>query len=154
MRTKRTAIVLVTLALLSTSGCGKLREKLAGKAASEGSGGAVTISSGGATIATPNGTIQAAAGAKLPDGWPSSVPAYPGGAIQSSMGTPVGKTVVFTTSDSAQKVHDFYKSELKSMKLVTDIEANGAKVMAFKEGAKTVSVNIANATVTVSVAGF
>jgi hypothetical protein len=149
---KRIAFV-VLLAVLSF-GCGKLREKLAGKAVEEGSSGQVNVSSGGVTVTTPTGTAQVGVGASLPDGWPSSVPVYPGARIQSSMGTPVGKTIIFTTTDSQQKVHDYYKSELKSFKLAADINANGATVLSFKDGAKNVAVNIANNTVTLSVTGF
>lgn len=135
---------------LSSFGCGRLREKLAHKAVEEGSSGNVTVT-------TPTGTVQTTSGggAKLPDGWPSSVPLYPGASVTASMGTPVAKSVVFSTTDSAQKVHDYYKAEVKGMKLATDIDANGSKVMAFRDGGKTVSVTIAQGTqVTISAAAF
>jgi hypothetical protein len=154
---KRIALVALVVLSFSSFGCGKLREKLAGKAVEEGSSGTVTVSSGGATITTPTGTIQAATGAKLPDGWPSSIPQYPGSSVVSSMASPVGKTAVLNTTDSPQKVHDFYKGQI-SMKLATDVDANGSKVMAFRDGAKTLSITVtptgAQTQITVSAAGF
>ncbi len=151
-------ITIVLLCAFVSFGCGKLREKLAGKAASEGSSGQVNVSNGNVTVTTPTGNAQVGTTAKLPDGWPSNVPTYPGATITASMGTPAGKTVIFTTSDSAQKVHDYYKGELKSMKQAADVDANGAKVMSFRDGSKTVAVNIAasgaGTQTTLSVAGF
>lgn len=150
-------IALVLCLSLVTFGCGKIREKLMGKAVEEGSSGQVNISSGGVTVTTPTGTIQAATGAKLPDGWPSNVPQYPGSNIVSAMGTPVGKTIVLNTSDSPSKVHDYYKGEIK-MKLLTDVEANGSRVMNFHEGTKTVGITITptggTTQATVSATGF
>jgi len=151
-------IALVCCLSLSLFGCGKIREKLMGKAVEEGSSGQVNISSGGVTVTTPTGTVQAGGnGASLPDGWPSSVPQYPGSKIVSALGTPVGRTIVLNTSDSPQKVHDYYKGEIK-LKLQTDVDANGSKVLNFHEGAKTVGVTVTptggTTQVTVSTTGF
>jgi hypothetical protein len=94
--------------------------------------------------------------AKVPDGWPSNVPVY-NGSITAGMASPNGKTVVVTTSDSPSAVHDFYKSKLSSMKLQSDLDVGTAKVLVFRDGKTTISVNIASTgsktNVTVSVAG-
>src|SRR4051812_26027482 len=104
----RAALVLCLIATttLASTGCAKLREKLQGKQHDPDTETTTTAAGGGGTITT--------GGTKLPEGWPASVPAYPGATITAAMATPQGKTAVMTTKDSPAKVHDFYKEKLSS----------------------------------------
>ena len=93
----------------SSMGCAKLREMLSGSSHDTASG-------------TTSG------GTKLPDGWPSNVPAYPGAKITGALATPQGKTAVMTTKDTPTQVHDFYKDKLTrpTMTLEGDGAMNGS----------------------------
>lgn len=153
------AVSFVALFACTSFGCSKVEKKLEEKAVEEGSSGKVQVtgSSGGYTVTTPSGTVHAqnGAGTKLPDGWPSSVPQYPGATITNSMTTPQGKMIMMQSSDPPQKVHDFYKNALKGMKLETDVDSQHVSyVMSFKEGSKIVKISIANVTTTVALEGF
>jgi hypothetical protein len=73
---------------------------------------------GSATYSNKEGSVTVGAN-KLPDNWPSDAPTYPNAQIQSAVSSnpqtgQAGSAVVFTTSDSAQTVTDFYKSTLAS----------------------------------------
>ncbi len=140
----RVALVLVALSLVT--GCGKIREKLAQKAAEKAvetsTGGDVKISSGGVTVKDAKGGGAATFGdsAKLPDGWPSDVPAYPDAKIVASMATPQGKTTVMETKDAPAKVADFYKSKLSSFARQSDVDAAGVRQLVYKSGSRTIQV--------------
>lgn len=62
-------------------------------------------------------TIEAGRSSKLPEGWPSSIPQYPGSAVTNSMATDTsaGKAInlVMETADAPAKVSDFYADKLK-----------------------------------------
>ena len=89
--------------------------------------GGVTIDQnldGSATYSNSEGTVTVG-GNKLPENWPSDAPTYPNATIQYSGSSDPqtgekGSAVVFTTSDNAQKVADFYKRELSSKGWVID----------------------------------
>lgn len=162
---KRVVVVFAMGSLLVASGCSKIREKLFEKAVETSTGGEVDLSSssGGVTVKDPKtgAAVQTGSAAKLPDGWPSKVPTYPGATIQAAMASPNGKTVVLVTNDSPAQVHAFYKDKLGGMKLQADIDMGAGKVLTYKDGATTVSCTIGansgstagSTSVTLSVAG-
>jgi len=162
---KRVVVLFTMGSLLLASGCSKIREKLFEKAVETQTGGEVDLSSssGGVTVKDPKtgAAVQAGSAAKLPDGWPSKVPPYPGGTIQAAMSSPNGKTVILVTNDTPAQVHAFYKDKLGGMKLQADVDLGSGKVLTYKDGATTVSCTIAAnsggsggaTSVTLSVAG-
>jgi hypothetical protein len=140
---KRVALALVALTL--ATGCGKIREKLAEKAIERSTGGDVKISSGGVTVKDDkNGaTTVLGSDAKLPDGWPSSIPVYTGAKLSASMVTPNGKTIIFETKDPPSQVADFYKAKLSPLRKVTDLDVGGTtRQLVFRNTKETVSAAI------------
>lgn len=144
---KRIALALVaTLAL--TTGCSKIREKLAEKAAEKAiettTGGDVKVSSGGVTVKDDKtgGSVSVGTGAKAPDGWPSSVPIYPGATIQASMSNDNGRSVVLQTKDAPAKVTEFYKGKLGGMKKQAELDLGAAKTIAWKDGKTNISLMV------------
>jgi hypothetical protein len=152
---KRIWLALVALTLASgVTGCGKIREMIAGRAAEK----AVETSTGGdVKISTGQGSLTGSA--SMPAGWPSSVPQYPGSKVTTSMSTPQGKTAILETTDAIGSVASFYKSALSGMKLQADVDMGTSKVLTFNKGPQqNVSVTISQSggktMVTISVAGF
>ena len=71
---------------------------------------------GSATYSNSQGSVTVGAN-KMPDNWPSDAPTYTNAQIQSAVSSnpqtgQAGSAVVFTTSDSAQTVTDFYTKTL------------------------------------------
>src|SRR3989338_5990767 len=86
---------------------------------------------------------------KLPENWPSDAPKYSNATIQYSGSTnpqtgQAGAAVVFMTSDSVQKVVDFYKKELASNGWTIEQTATvgPSTVLAGKKGDRTIGVYI------------
>ncbi|OHA28049.1 MAG: hypothetical protein A3D56_00010 [Candidatus Taylorbacteria bacterium RIFCSPHIGHO2_02_FULL_45_35] len=105
---------------------------------------------GSATYTTNDGTVTVG-GNSLPDEWPSDAPKYPGASIQySGSSNPqtgeAGIALSFLTSDSLQKVVDFYKEELPSNGWVVEqtMNSGGSTVMAAKKGDRTFGLYIAD----------
>lgn len=148
---KRLVLVLLAVALAST-GCGKIREKLAQKAAEKAiersTGGEVQLggSSGTVTVKDAKGGAQAqfGAGAKLPDDWPAKVPAYPGATVIASASTPNGKTAQMSSKDAPDKVFDFYKSKMSGLTKTGEVNLPNMRTMALKDGASTISITVMN----------
>lgn len=143
-------LLAVCLVVVATTGCEKIQEKIAKKAAEkaiEGAAGGdvkVDTSSGGVTISDrKTGTVvNGGAAVKLPDGWPSSVPIYPGAAVRNAMTSSGGMSVTLATKDPAAAVGAFYKSKAPALKLETDMDLGQQRIMAFKEGKRTVSISV------------
>ncbi len=92
---------------------------------------------------------------KLPNNWPTDVPEYKNGTITTAGETSAqagveGMQVMFNTSDSAQSVLDFYKSELTSSgwtslypgKPITGSQAGGMIVLSAKKDKRNINVGI------------
>ncbi len=129
----------VALSLFALVGCNRIKEKLAEKAAEKvvesATGTEVDLgsSSGSVTVRDPKTGAVAHAGASVPDGWPSSAPIYPGAKVLGSLSTPEGKQVTFTTTDSPDKVHDFYKAKLPG-KQEAALDLGESKMLTKKDG--------------------
>ena len=106
---------------------------------------------GSATYSTSEGTATIGANS-LPESWPKDAPKYPGATIQFSAssnpetGKP-GAAVVFQTSDSAEKVTDFYKRELASNGWTIEGTATFgvATTIAANKGDRQIGIQIADA---------
>jgi hypothetical protein len=154
---KRAAVTVCLLALVAlfaatSGGCAKLREKLGKKGPAESASPSAPAtgaeSAGGAAPVSSTDTSRgASAGSKLPDGWPTSVPTYPGSIVQSATTSVSGQSVTLRTRDSATRVREYYMDRLGGMKLQTDLTLPGpqgaAMVMTFKDTASLVTVSIA-----------
>lgn len=147
---RRTAIALglVLAALSALDGCNRVKEKLAEKAAEkvveQATGAEVDLgsSSGSVTVRDPKTGAVARSGTTLPEGWPSAAaPIYPGGTIVASLSTPTGKQVTFTTTDSPDKVHDFYKAKLPG-KQEAAFDLGESKMLTKKDGTTSYAATI------------
>lgn len=69
---------------------------------------------GSVSVKNDEGESFSLGNTKLPEGFPSDVPVYKPSDVASSLKTKEGMNVTLITADSAQKVSDFYKTELKN----------------------------------------
>ncbi len=138
--------------LLLVTGCDRIQEAIANKAAEKAvesaSGGPVKIdtSSGGTTVTDPKtgATVTSGAAIKLPAGWPASVPVYPGATVRNALTSPSGKTATLVTKDAPAKVADFYKTK-SGLKLESDLDLGQQHILVFKNGKGTVTVSLGQA---------
>ncbi len=149
--------------LFLVSGCDKLAEKLGRKAAEKAvegaSGGDVKVdTSGGDVSITDKKTGTTSTGGenvKLPAGWPSNVPIYPGARIGHAMTSGTTKSATLLTKDPPAKVVDFYKK--CGLKLESDMNLGALQNLSFKNGNGTVNVIVqqsgADTQVTVTIVG-
>ena len=135
-------IILLLLGWLIARGTGFLGRQAAEKAIEEASGGKADVNLGndGSTeVKTDEGTGSTAN--KLPDNWPSDVPAYPNAKIELSGSSNAnenrdeGIAVIFITDDSAQKTADYFKQELKNQQwtIETTADVGGSQVLSAKK---------------------
>ena len=143
----------LAVALGGMTGCDKLQEKLAQRAADKvvenASGGEVNVDStkGGAVTVTDKKTgtvVQGGSAVKLPDGWPAAVPIYPGSTVRSAVSSAGGKNVTLATPDSAAKVTAFYKSR-PNLPVESEMNLGTQQIIALKHGSKTVAITIGQA---------
>jgi hypothetical protein len=137
---------LVALALTSSVGCRRMREKLEKKAAEEaierGSGGQVSIDNDGKGMTIHDnkggGTVTIGEN-KVPEDWPSIVPIYPKGkVVQSYSGKQNGQTsfmVALETDDSANDVFTFYKSKLKGFTQNSEMTTGDMRMLVVQDPA-------------------
>ena len=97
----------------------KVADTIVEKGIENASGGQVKVDANGGevTVKGQDGSTVQWGSNKLPDGWPSDVTIYSGSTIQySGSSNPAsgksGAAVIFQTSDPADKVVDFYKTDL------------------------------------------
>lgn len=151
MKNPALVVLVAALALVSTTGCRKAKEKLAQKAAEKAlSAGGVDVdlgSSGGGTttIRDPKGggVVQIGTGAKLPDGWPSDVPSYPGATVRTAVKTPEGMQTVMTTKDDPSKVMGFYKGKLPG-KVQGEMDMGEVKTIAMKDTSRDITATVSS----------
>lgn len=78
------------------------------------SGVNINTQTGSVDVKGKDGESLSIGNAKVPDGFPSDVPIYKPSDVVLSLKTKEGYNVTLATSDSAQSVADFYKSQLPS----------------------------------------
>ena len=130
----------------------KLGENMAENMIESATGGKadVDINSDSVTVKTDEGSFSTAA--SLPDGFPSDVPVYPGSAITYS-GTNNQQTgdteyvVVLSTTDSYQKVGDYYTAQLASQgcDITSTQSIAGTTVISASKDTRTLSMSTATA---------
>ena len=101
--------IIVVLVLAHVAVGGFTRSMTGAYMMHNGYDGSTTYSNGQGTV-----TVDAQ---KMPDNWPSDAPTYANAQIETAVASnpqtgQAGSSVVFTTSDSAQTVTDFYKTQL------------------------------------------
>lgn len=118
----RLVIAALAIAAVSLGACGKKPEN---------DKPSMTASPGGYTIKSGDGkaVITSGAGAAAATSLPTFAPVYPGGAIQSSAAgigdaDTDGGMVVFTTSDSPDRVLAFYRDKAKASGLTSQLDAD------------------------------
>ena len=135
------AAVLVGVYLLGRVITKKAGEFLAGRVLSGVTGGNVKVGKDGGKVTFENsdGKVSFEEGGKLPQGFPSDFPVYPGAKVASSFTANTdgkdGMSVVWETGDSADKVSAFYKTSLVSngWKVTATFESEGSMTNSFKK---------------------
>jgi hypothetical protein len=126
-------------------------KKIAEKNIELATGGKVSVQNdGNVKVSTKEGTFETNSG-KLPDNWPSDAPTYAGTITfsGSSNGTngQKGLSLMISTSDSADKVVAFYKSELasKGWTIASEGTFSGTTMLSAEKGAQQYSIGIITA---------
>jgi len=104
------------------------------------------VEQGGMTFTDPSTgtTVTSGDSVKLPDGWPTSVPIYPGAAVRSAMTTPGTQTVMFATRDPVAKVVDFYKTKA-GMTVDADMDLGPQHIIVLKNPTVSVTLSLGQA---------
>ncbi len=110
----------------------------------------VNVDKGNVTVKTKEGSFST--GTSLSADWPKDAPVYPGATVTySGSSNPQtgesGYAAVLTTSDSAQKVRDYYSKELMSQGWKTEAtyNANESSVISATKDTRTFTVATAEA---------
>ena len=110
---------------------------------------------GGMTFTDPSTgtTVTTGESVSLPNGFPASVPLYPGAVVRSAMTTPGTQTIMFATLDPVAKVIDFYKTKA-GMTVESDINLGSQHIIVLKTPTVSVTLSLgqAGAETTVSLA--
>jgi hypothetical protein len=126
----------------------KAIEKAEEKAIEKQTGGQVHINNGGGSIniVVDGGTLTLGTGAKLPDDWPSAIPAYPGAkvvfAAKSASGNKDTWSAAFETTDTKDKIAEYYKSNLKDFKQNSSMDLGTGIAQVYQSAKYDVSVMI------------
>lgn len=152
--TIRRSMILAFSTLLILAACGKApADRAAENAIEKETGGTADINSRDGTVhvETSEGTYDAGSNT-LPTDWPSDAPTYPGAEIQysASMNPTTGKQgamVVLQTSESAEKVLAYYKTQLQSQgwSIEGTMSAGGSTTLAAKKGERVLSLIVSDA---------
>ncbi len=144
------SIPLAILALLPlASGCRKIEEKMAEKAAEKATGGEVDIDSKTGSVKMkqkgPDGKeseVQLGEGASIPADFPKSVPIYPGSKVMSAVTISQGDShmVMLNTKDSTSAVLEYYKKNLPAYKVDGELAGGDTTILTLSNDKTTVSV--------------
>jgi hypothetical protein len=95
------------------------------------------------TVSDPDSgtTVVSGSAVPLPDGWPKTVPVYPGATVQNALTSPGTKTLMLGTKDAPARIVDFYKA-LPGLKVQSDIDLGAQRVVVLENGASTVTVSL------------
>jgi hypothetical protein len=125
----------------------KTGEKAAETALEKASGGKanVDVSEGGdkVSIKTDEGSVTMGGGS-VPKNWPSDVTVYKGAKVTGSAETDEGLSLMLETSDSVEKVYEFYKSDLpsKGWSLSMNATYGGASMLQGEKSGKGVMLSV------------
>ena len=148
MRTALSCVVLLSLAVAS-SGCRKIEEKMAEKAAEKATGGEVDIDSKTGQVKLkqkgPDGKeseVQLGAGSTVPADFPKAVPIYPGAKVMSSVTVSQGEShmVTLNTKDTTTAVLEYYKKNLGGFKVDGELAGGDTTILTMSNDQLTVSV--------------
>jgi len=151
MRTAFASALLISLAV-AASGCSKIQEKMAEKAAEKATGGQVDIDSKSGQVKLkqkgPDGKeseVQLGEHSTIPADFPKSVPIYPGSKVLSTVSISQGEghMVTLNTKDSAQQVLDYYKKNLGSFKVDGELASGDTTILTLSNDQLSVSVTAA-----------
>jgi hypothetical protein len=121
---------------------------VAANRAAKNAGVSVNTKTGTITETKDGNTTQVGESVKLPDGFPSSLPIYPGANLYAASKTnSTDYYVAATTADSFDKVASFYKSQLESNGWTIDSstdssDTNGAKGTFIKASTSTLYASV------------
>lgn len=126
----------IVLAVVAGAANQFMGKSAAEKAIEAATGGTVNVDSNGddVTVKTDQGTWSTSD--KLPAGFPTDVPLYPGATVQGSVAAAQqqggGNYVGLETTDSIDKVMNWYKAEVvaKGWKVSTNLEVDGGLMIA------------------------
>lgn len=110
----------------------------------------VNVNNGGVTIQGKDGnSASIGSNAQIPNGFPSDVPIYKPSDVVASSKSNGSYGVSLLTSDSLQKVSDYYSSELpkqgwQSSEDTGQLNLSGGSVMTFTKGSQTLGVILAS----------
>lgn len=131
MRSRIALLLVAAFAVTSTTGCKRIAEKIIKDKISEASDGGVTFNNDGTVTVKGNDTGSSSgstgssgttttssfgSGAKLPDGWPSDIPAYPGGKVKSASTSGSERSQTMSaqqeTGDAPDAILKFYADKI------------------------------------------
>ncbi len=127
MRSRIALLLVAAFAVTSTTGCKRIAEKIIMDKISEASDGGVTFNNDGTVTVKGNDTGSSGStgstttssfgsGAKLPDGWPSDIPAYPGGKVKSASTSGSDRSQTMSaqqeTGDAPDAILKFYADKI------------------------------------------
>lgn len=147
----------LVLLLAFTFGCKKAAEtaseRLAEKMIEQSSGGKVDVDlkDGGTTIVdkeTGNTMTVDAKGGKMPEGWPTNIPQYPGSNVTQSSVTDTEKgkslSIILETQDAVEQVNEYYGKELKGagFKKTTEMTKEGGVTVFYQSDKNVLTMTI------------
>ncbi len=136
--------VLVGLSLIGRFIYKKVAERVASNYLSTLTGGKVSVTGGGDKVSFKgeDGEVTFDSGGKLPEGFPSDFPVYPGAKVTGSFSASgdnnsKGSSVVWETSDDVAKVGGYFKTELPKAgwTISTDYSTAETITLTFEKGA-------------------
>ncbi|MBK7584148.1 MAG: hypothetical protein IPI67_28605 [Myxococcales bacterium] len=148
MRLSIQCVVVLSLAL-GASGCRKIEEKMAEKAAEKATGGQVDIDSKTGKVKLkqkgPDGKeseVQLGEGSSIPADFPKAVPVYPGAKVMSSVSVSQGESHMLTlsTTDTTGAVLEYYKKNMTGFKVDAELASGDTTILNLSNDQLAVSV--------------
>lgn len=145
---------------LITSGCKRIQERLAERAADKAveaaTGGTVDAKTGSGTVTLKGegGGVVAMGGdsVKLPDTWPAVIPAYPTGTLKGSMSLTgeaahgkIHHSLTYETPDEPSQILAYYAANLKGFTKTSELNLGGNVVASYEGDGKVVALTVSRA---------
>jgi hypothetical protein len=90
---------------------------------------------------SPNPVVEGFAG-RLPSDWPSQVPTYPDGTIETGVKLTFGDTLVKRTSDAPAKLMAFYEAQLSSLRVINSLDNGVLQSRTWSDDAQPLQVTL------------